>query len=65
MSNYTLIKIKKSNELTKKYDAYILNLDNGKNTIVPFGNNNKSHYRDSTPLREFKYLDNRNSVLRY
>jgi len=58
MSNYILIKIKKSNELNKKYDAYILNTDNGRKTIIPFGNIHKNHYRDSTPLREYKHLDN-------
>jgi hypothetical protein len=57
MEKYMLLKITNSTDTNKKYDAHIFNTENGKSTIVPFGNINKSHYRDTTSLRTYKHLD--------
>lgn len=54
---YNLIKITKSNNLVKKYDANILNTENGQITLIPFGNINKRHYRDTTELKIYSHLD--------
>ena len=54
---YMLMKITQSKDSNKKYDAHIANTQNGKMTIVSFGNINKRHYRDSTALRMYKHLD--------
>jgi len=56
-SKYMLMKITNSKNGNKKYDAHIANTENGKMTIIPFGNINKRHYRDSTNLRTYKHLD--------
>lgn len=56
-SKYMLMKITNSKDGNKKYDAHIANTENGKMTIIPFGNINKRHYRDSTNLRTYKHLD--------
>jgi hypothetical protein len=54
---YMLMKITNSKDGNKKYDAHIANTENGKMTIIPFGNINKRHYRDTTALRTYKHLD--------
>jgi len=54
---YMLMKITNSKDGNKKYDAHIANTENGKITIIPFGNINKRHYRDTTALRTYKHLD--------
>ena len=54
---YNLIKITKSNNLIKKYDANIINTETGHITLVPFGNINKRHYRDTTELKIYSHLD--------
>ena len=56
-SKYMLMKITQSKDSNKKYDAHIANTENGKMTIIPFGNINKRHYRDTTALRTYKHLD--------
>ena len=56
-SKYMLMKITNSKDGNKKYDAHIANTENGKMTIIPFGNINKRHYRDTTALRTYKHLD--------
>ena len=55
---YILLKITNSKDTHRKYDAHIANTINGKITVVPFGNIDKSHYRDTTALRTYKHLDN-------
>jgi len=52
-----LMKITQSKDSNKKYDAHIANTENGKMTIVSFGNINKRHYRDTTALKMYKHLD--------
>jgi hypothetical protein len=54
---YMLMKITNSKDTNRKYDAHIVNTENGKTHIVPFGNIHKRHYRDSTNLRTYKHLD--------
>jgi hypothetical protein len=56
-SKYMLMKITNSKDTHRKYDAHITNTENGKTHIVPFGNIDKRHYRDSTSLGTYKHLD--------
>ena len=57
MEKYILIKITQSKDSNRKYDANIMNTNNGKITLVPFGNVHKRHYRDTTELKTYKHLD--------
>jgi len=61
---YILIKITKSNNNNKKYDANIMNNETGKITLIPFGNINKRHYRDTTELKIYSHLDHWDLKLR-
>ena len=61
---YVLIKITKSKNQNKKYDANIMNNITGQITLVPFGTVNKRHYRDTTELKLYKDLDHLNLNLR-
>jgi hypothetical protein len=61
---YTLIKITQSKDSNRKYDANIMNTNNGKITLVPFGNVHKRHYRDNTELKIYKHLDHWDLVKR-
>ena len=61
---YVLIKITKSKNQNKKYDANIMNNITGAITLVPFGTVNKRHYRDTTELKLHKDLDHLNLNLR-
>jgi hypothetical protein len=54
---YILIKIIKSDNKNKKYDAIIKNIINGQLSTVSFGNINKKHYMDKTPLGLYKHLN--------
>ena len=63
-SKYVLIKITKSTNQNKKYDANIMNNITGAITLVPFGTVNKRHYRDTTELKLYKDLDHLNLNLR-
>jgi len=56
-NKYVLIKITQSKDSNKKYDANIMNTTTGKITLIPFGNVNKRHYRDTTELKIYKHLD--------
>lgn len=56
-NKYVLIKITQSKDSNKKYDANIMNTITGKITLIPFGNVNKRHYRDTTELKIYKHLD--------
>jgi hypothetical protein len=63
-SKYILIKITKSKNNNKKYDANIMNNITGQITLVPFGTVNKRHYRDTTELKLHQDLDHWNLKLR-
>jgi len=57
MDKYILLKITNSKDTHRKYDAHIANTITGKITLVPFGNIDKRHYRDTTELKTYKHLD--------
>jgi hypothetical protein len=57
MDKYILLKITNSKDIHRKYDAHIGNNITGKITVVPFGNIDKRHYRDTTELKTYKHLD--------
>lgn len=63
-NKYILIKITKSNNQNKKYDANIMNNITGHISLIPFGTINKRHYRDTTGLKLHTDLDHWNLKLR-
>lgn len=58
-SDYDLIGFKISTNKSKKYDAFIKNKKTGEIVKISFGSRQPlmEHYKDSTPLKKFKYLD--------
>jgi len=57
MNNYTHIGFTKSLTKNKKYDAILKNKQTGQIKKVPFGDSRYQHYRDSTNLKLYSYLD--------
>lgn len=54
------LRFERSKTSGKKYDAIIEDIITRKRQRVPFGNLNISHYKDTTNLKLYSYLDNKN-----
>ena len=56
-SEYKFVRFEKSNTKHKKYDAIIKNKLNDREKRLPFGDVRYQHYKDSTGLKLYSYLD--------
>jgi hypothetical protein len=56
-SDYNFLGFEKSRRKGKKYDAILQNIYTKRTTRVPFGASDYQHYKDSTGLNQFSYLD--------
>ncbi len=56
--DYKIKEFKKSSVKYKKYDVFLENKLNSKIKKVSFGDKRYGQYRDSTPLKLYKHLDN-------
>lgn len=54
---YKLKGFEKSRTKHKKYDAILINRENGKEKRVPFGDNRYPHYKDTTGLNLYPKLN--------
>ena len=55
--DYKLVKIERSSNPKKKYDAILENKDNGRIKRMSFGSRPMEQYRDSTKLKLYKSKD--------
>jgi len=56
-SEYKLVKIQKSTDPKKKYDAVLENKQTGRIKVMSFGSRPMQQYRDSTKLKLYKSKD--------
>jgi hypothetical protein len=58
------LRFERSRTAGKKYDAIIEDIKTKKTQRIPFGNISSNHFLDSTGLKIYSYLDNRNEKMR-
>lgn len=56
--NYEFITIRKSLNPEKKYDAILKNKQTDNDVRISFGSSRYGQFKDSTPLKLYKHLDN-------